>query len=334
MRFFKYLFILLALLFIVGSFYITTLKSDYTIAKNQLVKAPKSVIYDEISTCRNWNYWNLYTEKGSEVTPQNEAGKMMYSWENEDKKGEIYMISTNSDDKITQKISVDKRPDLNFDWNLKKTEYGTQVTLTVKGKKTFLDKVYELAQFEMAETNEEKYQKGLRLLAQHLQEKMEEHSITTDGITDVSGTFYLYVTRSSKLEKMTDEMQKSLSEITKYMEEKGISSSGKPFSLCHQINEQEGTILFSCCVPIRERMMTSNNVLVAFLKPQRTFKTTLKGSYQFLEEAWNDVHKSIAERGLKIKENGEPFGIYTVGMNETSNPTKWITEIYIPIQQD
>ncbi len=334
MRFFKYLFFLLALLFIAGSFYVATLKSDYIITKNQTVNAPVSVVYDEILTCKNWEYWNLYTGKESIVTSLKDAGKMVSSWESKGEKGKIYTILAHSPEKITQKLQFNKRPELHFLWDFKKRENGTEVTLTVKGKKSFLDKIYELAQIQIKETNEEKYQQELELLAHHLEKKMEKHQIITDGITDVGGTFYLYITRSSKLENVNDEMQKSLLEINNYIKENEIIPSGKSFALYHKRNTEQGTVLFSCCVPIRERMATYNNVLVNFLKPHRTFKTTLKGDSCFLKETWDDAYKSIAERGLKLQENGEPFEIYSIGASETTDPTKWVTEIYIPIEQE
>ncbi len=334
MRFFKYLFFLIAGLFIVGSFYIATLENDYTIETKQLVKAPLSVVLEEINTYKNWEYWNPYTEKGSVVTLKGSEEKPFYSWESEGEKGEMHTISSSIHKELTQKITLQNEEALNFTWNFKKQEEGTEVLMTVKGKKTFMDKVYELAHIEIDTNNTEKYKKGLEILAEKMAEKMDRHTILNGGITDFGGGFYLYITRSSKLDKVGEEMAKNLPEIMEYMQEKGISSYGKPFALYHRWNREENTVLFSCCVPVRERMTTSNNILVGFLKPHRVFKTTLKGDYKFLKEAWDDAYKNIAERGLKIDEETTPFEIYTTGLFQTQNPTKWITEIYIPILQE
>ncbi len=334
MRFFKYLFFLVAGLFIVGSFYITTLKNDYTIETKQLIKAPLPVILEEIHTYKNWEYWNPYTEKGSVVTLKGTEKEPFYSWESEEKKGEMHTISSSTNKEITQKITFQNEKTLHFIWNFKKQEKDTEVTMTVKGKKTFMDKVYELAQIETNVNTIEKYKKGLQILAEKMVEKMDKHTILSDGITDFGGGFYLYITRSSKLDKVGEEMAKNLPEIMEYMKEKSIVSSGNSFALYHKWNREENTVLFSCCVPIRERITTSSNILVGFLKPHRVFKTTLKGDYKFLKEAWDDAYKSIAERSLKIDEETTPFEIYTTGLFQTENPTKWITEIYIPILQE
>jgi effector-binding domain-containing protein len=50
-----------------------------------------------------------------------------------------------------------------------------------------------------------------------------------------------------------------------------------------------------------------------------------------LEQAWYSAYDKIKESGLIAIENGEPFEIYKIGPNETLNPSKWITEIYIPV---
>ncbi len=332
MRFFKYLFLLLALLFIASSFYITTLKNDYTIECKQSVKAPLPVVFEEINTYKNWEYWNPYTGKGSVITPKESEEKNFYIWESEGEKGEMQTIQSKDNEELTQKISF-RNKNLTFIWNVKKEVESTEVTMTIKGKKTFLDKIYELIPIIQTEdNNDEKCKKALEILAERLAKRMDRHSIMSGGVTDFGGGFYLYITRSSKLDKIGDEMAKNLPEIMGYMEEKGIAPSGKPFALYHRWNREKNTVLFSCCVPIRERINTSNNVLVGFLEPHKSFKTTLKGDYRFLNDAWDDAYKNIAELGLKINEKIAPFEIYTTGLFQTPNPTKWHTEIYIPIE--
>ena len=60
-------------------------------------------------------------------------------------------------------------------------------------------------------------------------------------------------------------------------------------------------------------------------------KTTLKGNYTNLSEAWTEAYKYISENNLE-QSDLKPFEIYQNDPGEFPNPADWITEIYIPIK--
>jgi len=120
--------------------------------------------------------------------------------------------------------------------------------------------------------------------------------------------------------------------IVNYMDDNKIEPSGKPFTLNHEVNIENNTVLFSTCVPVKERIITEDTILTGYLEPQKTFKIIFNGNYKFLPEYWTTFYKTLNDQGFTAIKKGFSFEIYTINPGDSSNPANWLTEIYIPIQ--
>ena len=60
-------------------------------------------------------------------------------------------------------------------------------------------------------------------------------------------------------------------------------------------------------------------------------KTTLTGDYSHSKEAWAKAKKYIADNGLKENFAGSYTEVYVKTIDDIKQPSKWITEIYIPV---
>ena len=90
--------------------------------------------------------------------------------------------------------------------------------------------------------------------------------------------------------------------------------------------------MLSVCYPITERIETAKDILIGYLKPQKTFKTIFRGNYKYSELAWNSAFQELSNQGFKFIETSEPFEVYLVSPKDTENPAHWVTEIYLPIE--
>lgn len=335
MKLFKYLFLLVLIIFIGGSIYIASLNGDYTLESKRILKAPVSVIFDDVNDYKNWEHWGPWYEMDSTITahfPEKTSGKgASYSWTSKEGKGNMETISVTPNKEILQTIDFGTGTKPTVFWKFEPRKEGTEVTWGMKGTSGFIEKIYWLIKGGIQKNMKPMYDRGLELLEQHILQQLQKHSIETKGITDFGGGFYLYLTSSSKIDKIGEESAVLFPKLYAYMKENNITAAGSPFTLYHKWNQENNSTLFSCCVPIKERIATNNNILVDFQKPQKVFKTVLKGDYQFLKDAWNTASKSIVEEGFEPS-NTEAFEIYTVGVEQTQNPTKWITEIFIPVK--
>jgi len=336
MKLLKYLFFLFLILIIGGSLYIATINGNYDVKQTKLIKVPIEVVFNEINDYKNWEYWGPWYEEDSTIVavyPEKTSGVgSSYTWTGKDGKGAMKTISIIPNKEIIQQIDFGTGSTPKVYWNFKKENDGTEVTWGMKGKNSFMEKAYWLTQGGIEKNMMPFYNRGLALLDSYLTKEIDKHSIVSKGVVDYGGGYYLYETTSCKITEIDKKMGEMFPEIKKYMTKNNIQPAGKPFSITHKWDDENKTTMFSTCVPVSERIITTEDVLTGFLKPQKTFKTILTGNYKYEVEAWETAFKNLYAQNLKEIPNAEPFEVYLVSPHETPNPSKWVTEIYIPVQ--
>ncbi len=124
--------------------------------------------------------------------------------------------------------------------------------------------------------------------------------------------------------------------IESFVKNNNIRTTGVPFSLYHKFDEDNGTSMFSVGIPVAEKMITpgDSDVLSGFMNSGKYFKTTLKGSYNYSQKAWETAMKEVGNLSeYKMVELGEPFELFLNDKRTTPNPADLITEIYIPVER-
>jgi len=113
-----------------------------------------------------------------------------------------------------------------------------------------------------------------------------------------------------------------------------LPQTGMPFSLYNEYNTELGTSIYSVGIPTRSKVDTPKDakILCGQLPKQKVIKTTLKGDYKNLKEAWDAGYDYIAKNSLEINEESPAFEVYKSNPDLQPNPAEWITEIYIPIK--
>ena len=336
MKLLKNVFLLLLIVIISLSIYVATIDGKYDVKRSHTIKAPIEVVFNEINDFKNWENWGPWYELDSTIVasfPEITSGiNASYTWTGADGNGSMKTLSLIPNKEIIQQIDFGMGSTPEVYWNFDKTEFGTEVSWGMRGKNGFMEKAYFLTQGGIEKSMAPMYTRGLELLEKHLLKELEKHSIYVKGVVDHGGGFYLYQTTSCKMEDISEKMDEMFPAIMKYMTENAIESSGKPFTLNHKWDEKNNSTMFSTCVPISERIITTGDVLTGFLEPQKTFKTILKGDYKFSYSAWEEAYKKLHENGFKEIEGSEPIEVYKVSPHDTPNPSKWVSEIYIPIQ--
>ncbi|MBK5210649.1 MAG: effector binding domain-containing protein, partial [Flavobacteriaceae bacterium] len=280
----------------------------------------------------NWNPW--FEEDPTMVTTYADTTSGVgasYSWKGKKTSGTMKTISLVPNKEIIHKINFGKSSSPEIYWKFNEGDLGTEVVWGIRGENSFTEKFYWWFKGGVEKNTVPIYDRGLELLEQHILKELEKHSFETKGAVDYGGTFYLYQTTSCKIEDIDKKMSEMFPVVLKFMVDNNIEASGKPFTLNHKWDEKNNTAMFSTCIPVKERVITTGDVLTGYLKPQKTFKTIFKGDYKFANEAWETAYNGLVAQGFKEIIGAEPFEIYTVGPKDTKNPAKWVTEIYIPV---
>jgi len=178
------------------------------------------------------------------------------------------------------------------------------------------------------------YEKGLSKLDSVLQVDMKKYSVNVNGEVTHGGGYYLYNTTSCKIDEMPAKMAEMMPKVGAYAIKNKITMAGPAFSLYHKFDQENNAVIFSCAVPVSERVITERDsgILTGELKPFKALKTTLTGDYKNLFEAWTPSDKYIKDNNLEEVHGSPALEVYKNDPMEFPNPADWITEIYIPIK--
>ncbi len=339
MKIFKYIFLLVLALIVIGSIYLATLDGSYDVKRSRVIQAQPEVVFNDLSDYKNWQEWGPWYEEDPtiEVTYAEQTVGVggSYSWTGKEGGGTMNTLKVDEPKSLDQEI-IFKTPfgDMRSDvyWILEKVDGGTNLTWGMKGEMGFFTRWMASSMEEQIGPMEER---GLELFDENIQKKTKVYSVKINGVVDYSGGYYLYTSTSSKIDEISDNYPVLLLKIYSFNKQNNIRTTGGPFTLYHKYDEENGTTLFSVCYPVPEKMITprGSDILSGFMKSGKYFKTTLKGSYENSKEAWETAMKEAENLSdYKMIENGEPFEVYANNPHATPNPADLITEIYIPVE--
>lgn len=339
MKAFKYILFLLLITIIGISIYIAVQPNTFEVTRIRTIKVPIPVIYKNVIDFKNWEAWSPWVEKEpSTVITLSEQTKGIggsYSWIDKDGTGTMKTIETAPNTSIKQEMQFADFPASEINWTFEPNDDGTtNTTWTISGKDLpFSFKAYAAISGGIEKQIGPDFERGLEKLDSILQASMKVYTVTINGITNHSGGYYLYTTASCKISELASKMQEMMPKVGEYVMKNNITMAGVPFTNYHKWDMENNTVIFSCCVPTTEKINTKeSDILTGQLQPFKAVKTTLKGNYDYLKEAWEAADEFIKENNLEQIESGPTIETYISDPMTLPNPADWITEIYIAVK--
>lgn len=340
MKTLKYLLFLILIGIIGISIYVAVQPNSFEVSRTRTIKAPPSVIYENVIDFKNWKAWSAWIEKDPTIKlsyPEQTKGVgSSYSWEDKDGIGVMETIETMPNESIKQQMQFADFPASDVNWDFKPNEDGsTNVTWTISGKDLpFGFKAFATFSGGMEKQIGPDFERGLEKLDSIIIASMKIYSIKVNGITDHSGGFYIYNTASCKIDQLETKMKEMLPRIHSYALKNNIKMAGAPFVYYHKWDEENNAVMFSCCIPTTTRVITTeSDILTGQITPFKAVMTTLKGDYINLKEAWESTMEYIPKNNLTLNENGPMLETYITDPMNTPNPANWITQIFVAITQ-
>ncbi|PKA82200.1 GyrI-like small molecule binding protein [Ulvibacter sp. MAR_2010_11] len=346
MKILKYLLFLILIAIIGGAIYFGTKDGSFDASESKVMDAPAPVIFNNIKDYKNWQEWGPWMKIDSAIVinyaEKTEGEGASYSWSSDHMEvgnGSMKTIRVIPNKEIDQKITFntpigDSESDVYWRFEETETPGQTKVTWGMKGEQSFMEKVFMAFQEDDMETGiKQMFQQGLNDIDAVVKAEMESFTINVDGVTQYGGGYYMYNTTASKMNEIGEKMGSMMGQVAGYMDENKLNMAGMPFTIYNQIDEANGTVIFTAAIPVKERVITPSGspVLCGFMEPTTTLKTTLKGKYDHLSKAYEKAKMYLAENNLQADLNANMFEVYSTDPGEVPNPADWVTEIYIPI---
>ena len=340
MKSLKYILFLLLILVIGFSIYIAVQPNSFEVSRTRTIKAPSAVIYNNVIDFKNWEAWSSWAEADPDLVitlPKNTKGvNGHYSWEDKDGIGTMKTMEATPNSSINQQMQFEDFPSSDVSWKFNTNEDGsTDVTWSISGKDLpFMFKAFATVMGGMEKQIAPHYERSLEKLDSIVVNSMKAYNIEINGITEYGGGFYLYKTTNATNSNISKIMGQQYGSIGMFMGQNNIAFAGMPFTIYHDMNMENGTVIMSNAIPVKDKIVitSDSNILCDYLPKMKVLKATLKGNYSNLSEAWKTTMKYIAENDIEQSELN-PFEIYMTDPGDFPNPADWITEIYIPIKE-
>ncbi len=346
MKILKYFLFLILIILIGGAIYFGTKDGKFDVAESKIIEAPAEVIYNNLKDYKTWQEWGPWMELDPNIqinyAEKTEGEGASYSWSSDHMEvgdGSMKTVKVIPNKELDQEITFNTPmgdSKSNVYWRLEETGMPgqTKVTWGMKGEQSFMEKVFMAFQKEDMETGIGiMFQRGLTNLDEVVKEQMETFSVNVDGITEYGGGYYMYNTTASNLSDIAAKMGAMFGQVVGYMEQNNLTRAGMPFTIYNELDEANGTVIFSTALPVKERVITPSGspVICGYMEPVTTLKTTLRGKYENLSKAYEKAKSYISENNLQEHPTAKMFEVYVTDPGAVPNPANWVTEIYIPL---
>jgi len=335
MRIIKYLFLLLLLSLVTLSIFIATQKGAFTVERSKIINSQRAFVYSYANDLKNWKDWNSLAANDAMINitySNNTIGKGGFcTWNGKEGTGELKTINVKENDSIVQTMVFDGNS-ADIVLSFKDTLGKTKVTWKAKGRLSFTAKVLNVFSGGGANLFGIIFENSLANLDKKLDYEINTFDIKVNGIVRKLQAFYLSQTFTSEFSKVHKNTSIVFSKINSFCKNNDITIFGKPFVIYHTYDTANKLTKISICIPIKDPIFTTegSEILSDTLQAFDAVKTTLKGDYSHISKALDKTSEYLQANSLKTDPNFSRIEVYTIGKNETNNPSKWVTEIYYP----
>ena len=332
MKILKYIFLLLLLCGIAGFVFIATQPGSYSFKKSKEIAVSKEVVFNFIEDYNTWNLWNSKIEaKNSKETFSEDFKTYTISNGNE---SIVYETLKNfKSDSIIQKATQNTL-ETDLIWKFSPTKKGTLVTCEMKGSLTLKEKILAVLQGGAENYLGAEIETNLDHIAKYLTEELNNFNIKISGVVKYKSTLFIKQNDSTELKNYYLIAKNRIPNLIQFAEDNGIEFKEQPFVLFDKFNKAQNKTNFSVCIPVKDEIITSeeSDVHGGELFEFQAVKVTLIGDYSHLSKAWDEGFKYIKKNKLEEDPDGTYIESYKTYAPSESKPSKWITEIYIPIK--
>ena len=320
--------------------YLASLNGDYEISRSIIIKKDASVIFQKIADLKSWINWSpwLIHEPETNIKYSENCNQIggYYEWDGKlVGAGKMTHTLLQEPSKIEQKLEFIRpfKSVCQISWLLEKEEShiakpATKVTWMMKGKMPFF---FRFMIPKMIKSISKDYDFGLALLNGVVDQEAETPKVAFNGVVQLDSQKCLTKPYSGNFSGMKKAMELGFPEIFNYVEKAKLKITGFPLSIYHKMNPKKQTVVLDIAIPIAEASDESN-YKVKEIEKDKYLKTTLKGSYQFLEMAWQVAFGHLKMKKYKFNWKKSALEIYPIDPRNVKHSNEIITEIYIPIK--
>jgi len=328
--------IVLAIVIAAPLLYLATLDGSYSVRRSLDISVGRKAVFDKICDFRSWPDWSpwlmhepdarlVYSDK-----PDQEGG--WYTWDGKTiGAGKLIHEKFIGEERIEQKIEFTRpfKSVCKVWWELEQKDGNkTRVYWNMAGKMPFL---FRFMAKKMPEFIGKDYDTGLYMLRRELDTAAEAPRISFDGLVELPNQTALTIHFEGHREEMKKSMMEGFPRLGRYVDENKLSATGYPFTIYHQIDA--GKMHFNCdlALPVPAETRSAEFAVKSYTGG-RYYKTTLKGSYEFLQLTRHQTYSHLQMQKIKPDRKRASLEMYENDPATASHTNDIVSSIYIPIK--
>ncbi len=328
--------IVVAVIIALPLLYLASLDGRFTVRRSLAIAAERKAVFDKLRDFRSWSDWSpwLMHEPDTRLTyseyPDQEGG--WYGWDGKIVgAGRLTHEHFTGEERIDQRIEF-QRPSKSVSrvwWELETQQDGaTLVHWNMSGSTPFL---FRFMAKKMPAYIGKDYATGLYKLRAQLEPDAEVPRISFEGPLEIPEQTALTLHFEGEIEAMKQAMMEGFPKLGDYVKAQRLSPTGPPLSVYHKVDPR--TMRFTCDMAIPVQAGTRSSEFEVKTYPGgRYYKTTLKGSYEFLELAWYQAYSHLQMLKLKPQHQRASLEIYKNDPTTVEHSNEIVTSILIPIR--
>lgn len=336
MRILKYILLLILLILLALSVYISTKEGDFSVTKSKVINIEKSTLFQYINDYQNWESFLVVNDKNIKVNrPNNTVGVGgSFNWKSTNGNGSVETTYLKENDSIAQKVSWNGKESNDY-ITFKDTVGGTKLTWNSKGKLNFMGKIESFFSNGFENKLGSYFDNNLIALEKVLHKEISTYAINLDGIVEVPHQKYLKRLGESTISGFYSVLQESMPLLYNFVRENNIKTNKQKFVVFDKYDVANDKVDFSIASTLMEIIYTTpeSEFTVDSIMPHRALKITLKGDYSHSKEAWDKGLDYLKKNNLEQNYSGTFREVYVKNNTDVKQPSQWLTEIYIPVKQ-
>lgn len=313
MRILKYILLLLLLLSVAFVVFVATQKGDYKIVRSKEIKIAKDVVFTFVTDSSSYQDWSPW--KSDEANFKN--------------------IKITPNDSLAQNIILSEIKNESL-MRFQKTKNGVLITWEMKGNLDFNLKLLSVLQGGVENVIGDKLEEGLENIDTYLVKELKTYNIKINGLVTKHMTNYIQQIDTCSIADFQKVSKSMLQNMMSFVEKNEIEILGLPFITYESISTNDKEIIFAMCVPVEEEILTTpgSEISGGHFDEFLAVKTTLTGDYTHRKEAWNKARNYVRKNKLAEDSfNGKFIEVYKVSLPKERKPSKWVTELYVPVKK-
>jgi len=306
------------------------------VTKSITINAPASYAFEEVNNLQNndkWQYWNnLYKGKMTVAYGDIKSGVGAVSeWDGEESgKGKMTITESIPDKSIKVDLDFMEHGTAKTWYTFESEGEGTKIT-TGFSSDMGMNPIGRWMGLLMKPEMEKAFDYNLTKLKEIAESKPKfSVAITEEETQSVS-----YVSISTTMSFENDEainaqMMKSYTELATVLEKSKVEMAGHPFSMYPKWDEATKMMEMVCAMPIAANAKLPAKYKIMQTSGGKAVKAVHLGDYSKMMTTHEQLTKYIEYKNLKM--NGAPWEVYLTDPTVEKDTSKWVTEIYYPIQ--